>query len=373
MLQYGIVSTVLSIVITTLFAFIVSFAIAPIVIRVLYALKIRQQGKAEVDEFIKDRNYSKGTPIMGGIIIIIPLLITYYWIGLHRTLGYTLPLILVLATGTGFLTDYLDLFGKKESIYGRVKSSYNKIIFHNFTTWRIYQIITSPIRIIANPINNVASFNTGISPALKLFLMTAITGFFSFQIYKHTGNTLITIPFITKINLGQWIIPFNTILMLGFANAFCWADGLDGMSAGNHFIAFLFAGIIAYLLGNTEIALLCFAVVGTELTFYYFNIPPARVEMSDIGTIPLGTLFGYIFISLNQHLISIIVGIFFVVEITSSIIQPLWIKIFKRQLFKMAPLHHHFEMVGWSKEKIVMRSYFFSIIAGLVGLLIILL
>lgn len=366
-------STALSLIITILFSFFVSFIIAPIIIRLLYFLKIRQQGKQEVDAFIKNRTFSKGTPIMGGIIIIISFLITYYWIGLNRTLGYILPLIIVASTAIGFLTDYLDLFGKKESIYGRVKSSYNKIIYHSFSTWRIYKIVTTPIRIIANPINSVASFNTGISPALKLGLMTAVTTIFSYLMYKYTGNTRIVIPFITSIELGKWIIPFNSLLMLGFSNAFCWADGLDGMSAGNHFIIFTFSGIIAYLLGNPEIALLCFAVAGAELTFYYFNIPPARVEMSDIGTIPLGILFGYIFISLNQHILSVIIGIFFVIEVLSSVIQPLWLKLFKKQLFKMAPIHHHFEMLGWSKEKIVMRSYFLSIIAGLIGLLIVLL
>ncbi|HOU75971.1 MAG TPA: hypothetical protein PK957_02530 [Candidatus Dojkabacteria bacterium] len=366
-------STTLSIVITILFAFLVSFMIAPVVIRLLYFLKIRQQGKQEVDSYIKDRSISKGTPIMGGIIIIISFLVTYYWVGLNRTLGYILPVVIVVSTSIGFLTDYLDLFGKKESIYGRVKSSYNKLIYHNFTTWRLYRIFTTPIRIIANPINSVASFNTGISPALKLGLMTIVTTVFSYLIFKYSGNTKVIIPFVTSLELGKWIIPFNSLLMLGFSNAFCWADGLDGMSAGNHFIIFIFSGIIAYLIGNTEIALLSFAIAGAELTFYYFNIPPARVEMSDIGTIPLGILFGYVFISLNQHLLSVIVGIFFVIEVLSSVIQPLWLKLFKRQLFQMAPIHHHFEMLGWSKEKIVMRSYFLSIIAGLIGLLVVLL
>lgn len=361
-------------------ALILAFAIAPLVINVLYSLKFRQMGKIEVDSKISDRKRTIGTPVMGGFIIIITVLFILFVSGISFNTNFGVPMLILLVGGAllGFLSDFFDLKEKAGmSSGGIVYEKVNPLLYQSFFAYQVFRLLTLPFRWV----DGVASYKTGMRSSIKFFLELLIVGIamWLLQYGFHYSLDVVWVPFLGDVVLGNVLgtnvgvgvaMGFDVFVIVAFANAFSWTDGIDAISAGNHAIAFAFLGVLAYLLGNSIIALVCAVVVGAELSFYYFNIPPARIEMSDVGTIPLGLLFGFIAILLNRTLISPIIGFVFFIEIMSSILQIISFKFFKRFIFRMAPLHHHFELVGWSKEKIVMRSYFVQIVAGIIGVLI---
>ncbi len=350
-----------------------SFIFAPFIIGLLYKLKFKQIGKQEVDALIKNRQESIGTPVMGGLIIIIPLIIFYYLAHLHVRLGYGSLIVIVCGALLGFLNDYIDLKGKhSDNVEAHVYSKVNPLIYRNFTTWLMFTYFTAPFNFILNIVNSVSSYTTGLKASFK-FLLQFIISLGALIVVHFTFLPLdkIWIPFWGDLILHPaLLIGFYALIMVAFSNAFNVTDGLDAISPGNHLISYFLLGILAWILGYGSVAVLSFFIAGAELTFYYFNVPPARVEMSDVGTLPLGMLFALLFILINRVLISPIIGIVFFVEVLSSLLQGLYAKIFKRKLFKMAPIHHHFELLGWSREKIVMRSYFISLAFGLLGVLI---
>ncbi len=351
-----------------------SFLWAPIIIGILYRLKFRQKGKAEVDEKIKSRKKTIGVPVMGGFIIVIPLLLLYFFLSLHQSsMGYIPVVILVIGAAIGFLDDYLDLFGKVNGSKTKVYSKVNPFIYRNFLTWSIYRWITWPFRIFNKTVDDVGSIQSGLRASHKLLLELGLAVGISYWWYKMSGDAgdpNFWLPIIGELNIGWWIVPISTLIMVAFSAAFTITDGLDAISPGTHAIAYFLMGLVANYLGYTDVAILCMLVLGTELTFYYFNIPPARVEMSDVGTVPMGMLFAFIGLATNRLMILPIVGFIFVAEILSTILQSFSAMFFTKKVFKMAPIHHHFEMMGWSREKIVMRFYFVAIVVGLMGMVV---
>lgn len=353
-----------------LYGLITAFVLSPIVIGLLYKLKFQQQGKIEVEEVLAQQKKSRGTPVMGGIIIIFTVLLWYFILGLQNTLGY-LPVALIgFGALIGFLDDFFDLFGKRNVRKDVVYSRTNPILYANYFTWYAWRLISWPFRIFTKSVDSLGSYRSGLSSSNKFFMEILLAGVISYFFYKATQDTTVWLPFLGEANLGVIIVAFNTFVMVAFSRAFSVSDGMDGLSAGTHTIAFLALGLLAIFLGRSDVAVLCFLLMGAELAFYYFNIPPARVEMSDVGTIPLGMLFALIGIMIDRTLILVIIGGVFVMEIASSLIQTTFVAFFSRKVFRMAPIHHHFEIKGWSREKIVMRFYFFTAVLSMIGILI---
>jgi len=358
---------------TTLLSLCLSFLIAPIVINILYKLKFRQMGKSEVETIITNRKKSIGVPVMGGIIIVFPFLVVSLCILPHSQLILAIMVTTILYSILGFINDFYDLTGKINIKEGKVYSRVNKIVFKNFTTWSIFRYLTLPFKLLAYPIDSVASFQTGLRPSIKFYFEYLLAIIIMTFAYQQGLATIIWLPFGITITNLYVVILFNATVIVSFINAFSWTDGVDAISPGNQGISFMLAGILSLVLGYYSFAIMSFTIVGAEITFYYFNIPPARIEMSDVGTIPLGFLFALLCILTNRTILSPLLGIVFVIEILSSILQGFSLSIFKKKVFDMAPIHHHFEIKGWSKEKIVMRSYFIQLVAGIVGLLLALL
>ena len=192
-------------------------------------------------------------------------------------------------------------------------------------------------------------------------------------------------PFISDryIPLGPFYYVFAATVIVGFGNAVNLTDGLDGLATMPVVIAagaFLF---ICYLVGRVdyseylgiphvpgagELAILCAAIMGAGLAFLWFNAPPAAVFMGDTGSLALGGALGAIAVAANHELVLLIVGGLFVVETASVIIQVFWFKRTGRRIFRMAPIHHHFEQLGWSESKVVIRFWIVSIVLALMGL-----
>jgi len=286
----------------------------------------------------------RGTPTMGGLMILSGVTVStvlwanpsnpYVWIVLGVTLAFGL---------VGFYDDYLKV----------TKQSHG-----------------------------------GFAGRMRLLLETMIAAAACFAIAslgRPPFATSLAFPFFKELvlDLGWFFVIFGAFIIVGAGNAVNLTDGLDGLAIGPVMIAALCFAFIAYLVGNAvyadylqvhfvsgtgELAVLCGAVVGAGLGFLWFNAPPASIFMGDTGSLALGGLLGSVAVAAKHELVLAIVGGLFVLEAVSVIVQVISFKLTGKRVFKMAPLHHHFEQKGWTEPQIVIRFWIIAIILALVGL-----
>lgn len=307
--------------------FILSIIAGLLLIPILKKLNLKQS----VSKMIGKRHIVKdGTPTLGGLIFILPTLITLIvlkWKG-SIDISYNLLIILFVfaAYGVlGFLDDFL------------------KIKFHN---------------------------NKGLSITFKLLCQMAIALVF-FYIYISNGGS----PTLEISSLGidvdlRWFYGlFILFLLVGTSNGVNITDGLDGLCAGLSLIAFLAYGLLAWnatwMEGYQEVGIFCFVLVGTLFGFLVFNTHPAKVFMGDTGSLALGGALAAIAILTKHELSLALVGGVFVIETLSSLVQIISIKCFDKKIFKMAPIHHHFEQIGWTEVDIVKLFYVVGLILAM--------
>ncbi|MBU4484422.1 phospho-N-acetylmuramoyl-pentapeptide-transferase [bacterium] len=195
----------------------------------------------------------------------------------------------------------------------------------------------------------------------------------------------LTIPFFKEIfpQLGWWYIPFGIFVIVGAANAVNLTDGLDGLVTGPSIMAYLSYAVLAYLAGHIaladylnipyisgtgELTVFCGAVVGACIGFLWFNSHPAEIFMGDVGSLPLGAALGTIAIITKNELLLVIIGGIFVLETISVIVQVISYQLTGKRVFRMAPIHHHFELKGWPESKVIIRFWIIALILALVAL-----
>jgi len=201
--------------------------------------------------------------------------------------------------------------------------------------------------------------------------MAWLTGFAlvaAIIIYGPLGLHHLIVPGVGTFNIGLAMIPIAVIGIAGMANAVNLADGLDSLAGGTSAIAFVAYGIIAYIQGQVGVVTFCFTMVGALLGFLWHNAHPAQVIMGDTGALAIGAALATVGFMTGQWLLLPVVGLVFVAEALSVILQ---VGYFRRtggcRLFKMAPLHHHFELLGWSETQVTLRFWLVAIFAGLMG------
>ncbi|HRA49209.1 MAG TPA: phospho-N-acetylmuramoyl-pentapeptide-transferase, partial [Thermomicrobiales bacterium] len=178
----------------------------------------------------------------------------------------------------------------------------------------------------------------------------------------------IYVPLVGRFNIGIFYFPVATFVIVGTANAVNFADGLDTLAAGLAAIAFVAYGVIAYRQGQVGVVTFCFTMVGTLLGFLWFNAHPAQVFMGDAGSLAIGSSLAVAAFMTGQWLLLPIVGGVFMAEALSVILQVGYFKLTGgKRIFKMTPLHHHFEMIGWSETQITMRFWIIGMMCGLIG------
>ncbi|MDR2602099.1 MAG: phospho-N-acetylmuramoyl-pentapeptide-transferase [Spirochaetaceae bacterium] len=225
----------------------------------------------------------------------------------------------------------------------------------------------------------------GLPPWGKLVLQFLLASAIALFLYANMRvSTVIYLPFLKNpvLDLGIWWIPFAVLLIVGESNAVNLSDGLDGLAAGLLIFVFITLAILTYLTGRVdfsgylgipyipeagELTIFCLAAIGACVGFLWFNAHPAEVFMGDVGSLSLGGVIAVISLLIKKELLILVIGGVFVLEAASVIIQVLVFKIKKKRVFKMAPLHHHFELSGWHETKVVTRFWIlgalFSIIA----------
>ncbi|ATW04162.1 phospho-N-acetylmuramoyl-pentapeptide-transferase [Sphingopyxis sp. BSNA05] len=224
----------------------------------------------------------------------------------------------------------------------------------------------------------------GVPGRVRLLLEFAVAGFATWLIVQQIGTSLY-VPFFNdvQIDLGYFYIPFAMFVIVGAGNAVNLTDGLDGLATMPVVIASATFLVLVYLSGNAvfseylgipfvrgagELAIFCACVIGACLAFLWFNAPPAAVFMGDTGSLALGGALGAIAVSIHHEIVLALVGGLFVLEAVSVIVQVFFFKRTGRRVFRMAPIHHHFEQLGWSESTIVIRFWIISLVLALAGL-----
>jgi len=266
-----------------------------------------------------------GTPTMGGIIISATVLLTTVPFNLIGHWSMLLPLGVIVGCGVlGGVDDLLNLVGgTKSGLTARVKFAWLLVI--------------------------------GITAALVLHFLLDLHSVY--------------VPFVGKFDIGLWYLPIAVIAIVGMSNAVNFTDGLDTLAGGTVALAFAAYAVIAYLQGQPYLVTFCFTVVGSTLAFLWFNAHPAKVIMGDTGSLALGATLATVALMTGQWLLLPLIGIVFVAEVLSVMLQVTYFRISGgKRIFKMAPLHHHFELSGWPETQVTMRFWLIGMIAAMIGI-----
>ncbi len=322
----------------TITALMLSFVLGPWLIATLQRLQIGQTIRKVGPEshFVKE-----GTPTMGGALILLAIVLpTLLWADLTNRYIWVTLLVISGYGAVGFIDDYLKVVRKNSD---------------------------------------------GISARQKMFWQIVIALLAMVLLYSNGLDTRLSVPFFKTVNpdLGFFYIPFAVLVIVGASNAVNLTDGLDGLAIGPMIIAAATFLLLAYLVGNAklsgylqitgiqgagELAILCGAMVGAGLGFLWFNAYPAQVFMGDVGSLSLGGALGTIAVITKNEFVLVIVGGIFVIEALSVIVQVISFRYWGRRVFRMAPIHHHFELKGWAEPKIIVRFWIISIVLALIAL-----
>jgi phospho-N-acetylmuramoyl-pentapeptide-transferase len=304
-------------------------------VRFLRAKKIGKQIRVEGPQ---SHMVKTGTPTMGGVIILIPVIVLTIAFNLVDRWSILLPLAVLIGFGIlGAIDDYLSLVGTRSKTHG-------------FTA-RYKFFLTLIIALGA---------------ALVLYLPKP---------FGLANSGLVRIPFDGSIDIGLWYIPLATLIILGTSHAVNLTDGLDSLAGWNLTLAFAAYGVITFLNGELlNLMAFSFTLMGACAAFLWYNAYPAQVIMGDLGSLALGGTLAVIALQSQQWLLLPVVGAIFVVEALSVMIQVGYFKWTKRRfgqgrrVFKMSPLHNHFELMGWSETQVTQRFVLLGMVAALVGI-----
>jgi len=309
---------------TAMIGFLIVIILGPIFIPMLARFKF---GQTVRDEGPQSHLAKNGTPTMGGVMMIVAILIT----GLTRATiskGLIVGLICIVGFGfVGFLDDFIKIKMKR---------------------------------------------SLGLKAYQKIILQFALALYIAYYQYSASPSaTQLVIPFTNHIiNLGIWYIPFMMIFIIGTVNAVNLTDGLDGLASGVTLIVSCFFVLFAVSISNSDVAILAAATAGACLGFLGFNAYPAKVFMGDTGSMALGGAVVAFATLTNSPLIIIIVGFIYLAEALSVMIQVTYFKLTNgKRIFKMAPLHHHFEQCGWPETRVVFIFWIATVVLCWIGVL----
>jgi phospho-N-acetylmuramoyl-pentapeptide-transferase len=226
---------------------------------------------------------------------------------------------------------------------------------------------------LLDDIINVRSDGTGVAglrAPIKFALITAVAAVGAWFFYYKLGYSTIHIPFGADVAIGWALIPLFILVVVSTSNAVNISDGLDGLAGGLLASAFGAFGIIAAFQGNFGISAFCLTVVGALLAYVWFNIPPARFFMGDVGSFSLGTALGVVAMLTNTLFLLPIIALVFVIEAGSSVLQIFSKKVFHRKIFAAAPVHHHLQVAGWEKTKVTMRFWVVGQVCAALGVIL---
>lgn len=310
------------IVLTMAVAFAITVIVSPLFIPVLRRLKYGQQIREDGPQ---GHLKKAGTPTMGGVIILAAASLTFFFFEDGQQKEFYILLVATLGFGfIGFLDDYI------------------KIVFKR---------------------------SLGLTARQKLLGQFVCATVICIMLHSIEHSTDVNIPLVNiDLSLGILYYPFIILLMMGISNAVNFTDGLDGLLAGTSAIAFGAFVIIALKVTEPEAAVFTAAMIGAVLGFLVFNAHPAKVFMGDTGSLGIGGAIAAVAILTKTELLLLLIGGVFIIEILSVVIQVISFKTRGKRVFKMSPIHHHFELVGWSEWRVVVTFWVAGIVCAAMGL-----
>jgi phospho-N-acetylmuramoyl-pentapeptide-transferase len=348
---------------------IVAFMWSPFLIKFLYKFNIIKGSKKELEN-IASRKGKDQTPVMGGLLVIITVAVLTMFFNWSRSYTWVPVGVMVLSALLGGIDDLLNIFGS-ERRSRKISQILTLIKVHKDFSMRLWYIITLPWSIFKRTSVWIGSKTSkGIHVHEKLLLQFAAGSITAWWIYEKLGTAwhYIYLPFNYDIYVGWLIIPIVILIVMFTANAVNIADGMDGLAGGMLIISFSSLMVLSWINGFGEIAILNATAVGALVSYTYFNIKPARVMMGDVGSLGLGALFAVNTIAIGEIGSIFFLGFLFYIEAFTVVIQVASRHILNRRIFRMAPIHHHFELLGWSEEKTIMRFWIIHFIIVVFGI-----
>lgn len=342
---------ILKLFIPSILTFTIGILITPIVTHYLYKYKLWKKSSVQLttDGQVAEltnrlhNDEAKKTPRMGGIVV---------WGSVFLTTGLLALLYNFFPNKT---TEELQFFSREQ-------------------TWiPLSVMLVAAIVGLIDDLSVVKKFGNatggGLSLKIRIGAIALIGALVGYWLYSKLDLTGLYLPFVGMINVGIFIIPIIVIFMIGIFSGGV-IDGIDGLSGGVLASAFLGFATIAGYQAQFDIAALCMAIVGGIMAFLWFNIPPARFYMSETGMMALTTTLCVVAVLTNSLLVLPIIAFPLVLAAGSSTLQLIWKKVFKKKLFLVAPIHHHFEALGWPSYKVVMRFWIVGVFSATLGVVI---
>lgn len=354
-----------------LFACLVAFAWAPLLTTFLYKFDITVGRRGAFDEtaHMVSRKGKAATPTMGGILVIVTIVCLTYFFNWDRAFTWMPILILLFSSGLGALDDLLNIFGSRRRSR-KIKQTLRLIRVHKSIWARLWLILTLPWTLFKRMTTFLGSHpGKGVHVHEKLLLQFIAGGFAAWWIFYRLGESwrVIDLPFDGMLDIGWWLVPLIMLVVVFTANAVNIADGMDGLAGGMLIPTFAALMFLSWINAFSELAILNAMTVGALITYTYFNIKPARFQMGDVGSLGLGALLAINALAINAMVVLPLLAFIFYIEALSVLIQVISKRITGRRVFKMAPIHHHLEIIGWHEEKIVMRLWVIHLFFVLVG------
>lgn len=349
---------------------LVAFAWTPGLTRLLYKYKVIKQAQYDPSLGIEARAYKAGTPVMGGLIIVLTIFVLTVLFNWDRGFTYVPIGVMMLSALLGAVDDLLNVYGKKRR-FRKVDQVWRLVLVHKNILARVWYFICIPWVAFARLAGMLSKHpGSGVQVHEKLLLQFIAGGIAAWWLYFKLGEhwKTIDIPFSSEyISIGFWIIPLVILIISFTANAVNIADGMDGLAGGMLITSFGALTILSAAQNIPPLAILNAVTLGALITYTYFNIKPARFYMGDVGSLAMGSLLAINAIALNQWFVLIFIAGMFYIEAASVIIQTVGRVLFGTRMFKMAPIHHHFELIGWSEEKTIMRFWIIHALFVVVG------
>ena len=319
----------------SLFALMIGFILSTVFGYFLIPILKKIKAGQGINVYVENHQKKSGTPTMGGLIFIIPTIVTILILLFTKKIEFSVNLLIVLFvfisySMIGFLDDYISIKKKR---------------------------------------------NEGLTQTQKLLLqfVVALVFYLLYSLYTDSKSVLEITALGIKWNLGWFYGVFILFLLVGSSNAVNLTDGLDGLAGGLSAISFLAFGLISWgsywIQGYQDMGIFCFVLVGSLIGFLVYNTNPAKVFMGDTGSLTLGATLATIAILTSHELSLAVIGGVFVIETLTVIIQVISVKFFHKRVFLMAPIHHHFERLGWRESDIVKLFWIAGLILALLALI----
>ena len=319
----------------SLFALMIGFILSTVCGYFLIPILKKIKAGQRINVYVENHQKKSGTPTMGGLIFIIPTIVTILILLFTKKIEFSVNLLIVLFvfisySMIGFLDDYISIKKKR---------------------------------------------NEGLTQTQKLLLqfVVALVFYLLYSLYTDSKSVLEITALGIKWNLGWFYGVFILFLLVGSSNAVNLTDGLDGLAGGLSAISFLAFGLISWgsywIQGYQDMGIFCFVLVGSLIGFLVYNTNPAKVFMGDTGSLTLGATLATIAILTSHELSLAVIGGVFVIETLTVIIQVISVKFFHKRVFLMAPIHHHFERLGWRESDIVKLFWIVGLILALLALI----